>query len=92
MEVQKSVVAVAKVDESVVRCKRLAVERGGYEKTIVAYKRTGYFVITADAITAIAISTVRYTECTNHTMNHVHLSDTGHRQRRQTAATASAGR
>ena len=28
VDVQKSVVAVAKVDESVVRCKRLAVERG----------------------------------------------------------------
>ena len=36
VEVQKRVVAVAKVDESVVRCKRLAVERGGNEKTIVA--------------------------------------------------------
>jgi len=49
-------------------------------------------VITADAITAITISTVRYTECTDHTMNHVRLSDTGHRQRQQTAAAASAGR
>ena len=49
-------------------------------------KRTGYFVITADAITAITISTVRYTECTDHTMNHVRLSDTRHRQ---TAAAAS---
>jgi len=36
VDVQKSMVAVAKVDESVVRWKRLAVERGGNEKTIVA--------------------------------------------------------
>ena len=54
-------------------------------------KRTAYLVITADAITAITISTVRYTECTDNTMNHVRLSDTGHRQTTVCTLTVASG-
>jgi len=57
----------------------LCVEKGSpwnvaVTRRLSSRKRTGYFVIMADAITAITISTVRYNECTDHTMNHVHLS------------------